>query len=394
MKVLFISPQPFFQERGTPIATLSVLKVLTKRTNPTISIDLACYHEGSSPELPNLKIHRIPNISYLNNVLPGPSLKKLLCDIFLFLIVIKLVWTHGRKHYQLIHAVEEAGFMAYLIKLFTGIPYIYDMDSCMSEQVVEKWVIAKHLKGLFQFFEKRLFRNSQQILAVCPQLVTYAESLGARNVSLLSDYSMLDEAQTPAIKSLREECGISSAEKIILYVGNLEFYQGIDLLLESFHLVASEIPDARLVIVGGAPEHVEAYQRKIQEWDSRPQVFLLGQRPLNYLASYLSEATILVSPRLKGNNTPMKIYSYLQSRRPLLATAIGSHTQVLDQEISELANASPESFSLAIKKLTQDSERRGKIAEAAFQHSKERYTFEAFARNLNFCYDFLQQKNT
>ena len=44
----------------------------------------------------------------------------------------------------------------------------------------------------------------------------------------------------------------------------------------------------------------------------------------------LLAADVLVSPRLKGLNTPMKIYSYLDSGSAVLATRLRTHTQVLD----------------------------------------------------------------
>ena len=60
------------------------------------------------------------------------------------------------------------------------------------------------------------------------------------------------------------------------------------------------------------------------------------------LASLLAQADVLVSPRTRGNNTPMKIYSYLDAGRAVLATDLPTHTQVLTPECARLAPADPD----------------------------------------------------
>ena len=47
-------------------------------------------------------------------------------------------------------------------------------------------------------------------------------------------------------------------------------------------------------------------------------------------------ADLLVSPRVKGENTPFKVYTFLASGRPLLATRIPTHTQLLDDDLAWL----------------------------------------------------------
>ena len=56
------------------------------------------------------------------------------------------------------------------------------------------------------------------------------------------------------------------------------------------------------------------------------------------VARLLGEADVLVSPRLKGLNTPMKIYSYLDSGTAVLATRLRTHTQVLDDRTAYLVD--------------------------------------------------------
>lgn len=68
----------------------------------------------------------------------------------------------------------------------------------------------------------------------------------------------------------------------------------------------------------------------------------LGAQPVALLSAvYLAQADILVSPRSKGSNTPMKLYSYLASGKPILATNLWTHTQVLTAASAVLTEPRP-----------------------------------------------------
>ena len=57
---------------------------------------------------------------------PGFSVKKVVCDVFMFVKCLRMV---RKNRYDLIHAVEESAFIAAAMQRLTGIPDCYDMDS-------------------------------------------------------------------------------------------------------------------------------------------------------------------------------------------------------------------------------------------------------------------------
>ena len=69
-----------------------------------------------------------------------------------------------------------------------------------------------------------------------------------------------------------------------------------------------------------------------------------GQRPAEEIPAFLDAADVLVSPRSTGTNTPLKIYQYLRSGRPIVATRLLTHTQVLDDDVAILTQATAEGF--------------------------------------------------
>ncbi|MEY3262161.1 MAG: hypothetical protein RLZZ620_1212 [Pseudomonadota bacterium] len=98
-------------------------------------------------------------------------------------------------------------------------------------------------------------------------------------------------------------------------------------------------------------------------------------------------ADIVVSPRVKGNNTPMKIYSYLHSGKALLATDLATHRQVLDEEISVLAPAEATGFAAGLRTLLDNPRLRKTIGENAQRRAEALYTLSAFETQLAALYD-------
>ena len=187
---------------------------------------------------------------------------------------------------------------------------------------------------------------------------------------------------------MKAELGINGL--LMMYVGNLESYQGIDLLLESFALVCKKTEHLDLVVIGGDAADIQKYRGKADFLRIGHKVHLLGPKPVESLAEYLSHADILVSPRIKGINTPLKIFSYLHSGKALLATDLPTHTQVLDNRAAMLAAPSPEDFSKAMLRLAEDEHLRTQLGISGRRLIEERYSYAIFRQTANSLFDWLK----
>ncbi len=128
--------------------------------------------------------------------------------------------------------------------------------------------------------------------------------------------------------------------------------------------------------------------------DITPKVHFLWPRPVNQLRQILVQADIVVSPRSKGSNTPMKLYSYLHSGTVCLLTDLASHTQVVSDDIALLARPDPEAFSEGMLKLVDDENLRLSLGAAAKLSIQRNNSFEVFARTANELFDWLSTKVT
>ena len=381
MKLLLLAPHPFFQERGTPIAVRLLASALGAHG---YEIDLLTYHVGEDIELPNVRILRTRALPWVRNVKPGFSLKKVACDL---LLLFKARSLAANNRYDAVHAVEEAAFIARSLQRSYGLPYVYDMDSSLAEQMLEKYPLLRPLARVLQFFEKKALRDSSGVIAVCRILEEKARRLAPGKPVLRLEDVPLPRAAAGARENLREKHAVSG--RIVMYVGNLEHYQGIGLLLESFRLLAATHADAYLVVIGGSPRDIARCTATAAGLGIATRVRFVGPRPPGQLFDFLAQADILVSPRVKGINTPMKIYSYLDSGVPVLATDLPTHTQVLDERLALLVRPDPAAMAAGLAKLLDDEGLRRELARNARERVKREYSREAFAEKLCAFYDGL-----
>jgi len=255
------------------------------------------------------------------------------------------------------------------------------MDSSLPMQLVERTPALAAVAPLLKWFETLAARRAFAVVAVCDALAEIARAAGARRVFVLRDVSLLASGGAPATDALAETNAkrLNVERPCLMYIGNLEPYQGIDLLLESFALLIKSAPRAFLAIIGGKEDLIEKYRRKNAAIGIAARVRFFGPRPLAGMAGLFAEADILVSPRVKGVNTPMKIYSYLQSGKPVLATNLPTHTQVLDVSTAMLAEPDPEQFAAAMLRLLENPGLGRQLAERAAALAEEKYSLRAYA---------------
>jgi glycosyltransferase involved in cell wall biosynthesis len=383
MKVLILAPQPFYQERGSPIAIDLLIRALTERGD---SVDVLTYHEGEDRNYRGSQILRIKLPIRIRGIRPGFSVKKLICDVFLFF---KFVVVMLKTRYDVVHAVEEGAFMALMVCPLRSTPFIYDMDSSMTAQIVDRFPRLKLLKSVMHFIESLPMRFATAVIPVCDMLADEVRKYRSDNILVLKDVSLMRNGSDTAVPQLREQYGLNG--KIAMYIGNLESYQGIDLMLESFVVARKAYPNVSLVVIGGADADIKRYRRMAAALGIADDVHFLGKRPVGHIGYYMTQADVLLSPRTQGVNTPMKVYSYLHSGTPVVATDLPTHTQVMNDEIAMLASPDANSFGTAIVTLLNDNALRKRLAQNAHHYIEEEHNYAVFQNRIWDLYKMLEQ---
>jgi len=336
MNVLMLAPEPFFQARGTPISVYFRLKALSTLGH---GVTLVTYPLGEDRAFPGLKILRVPNLLGLRSIKIGPSLVKIPLDALLlgraFLALV-------RGGHDLIFSHEEASlFGVWLSKLF-GKPHLYDMHSSLPQQL-ENFDFSRSplLKSLFERLERYVLRNSGAVIVICRDLERQVRDAGlGEKAVFLENYLDFDAPRPSAadIRSARRELAPRGG-KIVLYAGNFQPYQGIPLLLRAAARVRKT---AVFVLVGGSGRELEDMKTMAADLGIEKRTRFIERVPPDRIPLFIAAADVLVSPRLSGTNTPLKIYSFMKSGKPLVATDLWTHTQVVDSKTATLVAPNPE----------------------------------------------------
>jgi glycosyltransferase involved in cell wall biosynthesis len=138
------------------------------------------------------------------------------------------------------------------------------------------------------------------------------------------------------------------------------------------------VPGAQFLFMGGEPGEIERLKARAAALGSADRCFFSGKRPPSELPVFLSVADVLTSPRLTGENTPFKIYTYLASGKPVVATRIATHTQLLDNTTAFLVEPGPEGLAAGIRSALEHPDEARARAERGYalierDYSKERY---------------------
>lgn len=381
--MLLIAPQPFYADRGTPMNVLQLCRALTRAG---LRVDLATYPMGRPVQLPGLRIVRAPRVPGIRRVPIGFSWQKLVLDLGLALRVLALLL---RRRYRVVHAVEEAALMA-LPLTWLGVPLIYDLDSLLSDQLAYSGAVRN--RGVLAFarrLERTALRRARAAITVCASLTEAARALAPETPLFQIEDTPLPEALREPVpsrmKTLRREWDLGEGP-LVVYTGNLEGYQGIGLLIDAAERLRRRAPDLLCVLVGGDPEAVGALRREVAARGLDGCVRLVGPRPPEEMREWMGLADALVSPRLRGDNTPLKLYTYMASGVPIVATRRRTHTQVLDDATAFLCEPSPEALADAVHAvLDGPAEARSRAARARERLERD-FSFEAFERKLREAY--------
>jgi len=164
----------------------------------------------------------------------------------------------------------------------------------------------------------------------------------------------------------------------IMYAGTFEAYQGIDLLVDCAQRVVAGREDVIFLMVGGKPEQVMLYEERAKELGLSQSFLFTGIRPPEEVPAFIRLSDILLSPRTRGTNTPLKIYSYLQSAKAIVATDLYTHTQVLNHNVSVLADPTAEAFAEGIISVLDDAQLAESLGKRAREMFEADYTFQAY----------------
>ncbi|HVH26521.1 MAG TPA: glycosyltransferase family 4 protein [Vicinamibacterales bacterium] len=379
MRILMIAPEPFFEPRGTPFSEFHRIRALTTLGH---QVDLVTYPFGRDVSMPGLRIFRAFRPPFVNRVKIGPSFAKVPLDILLVLTTLRRALAAPEGGYDVIHSHEEGGVIGVALAAAMRIPHLYDMHSSLPQQLTNfAFSGSRALGQIFAVAERLMIRRSRVVIVICPSLAETVRTIDpqARVVLIENAPGSSESEPTPEqAAAVRRSLGVDAVTPLVLYTGTFEAYQGLELLFGAMAVVKAARGDARLVLAGGQPDQVAQARDLARAAGVESVTLFAGERPAEEIPAYLLAADVLVSPRSRGTNTPLKIYQYLRSGKPIVATRLLTHTQVLSDDTAVLTAATANAFGDGIVTVLHDPARAAALGRRARLLAETKYSYDAY----------------
>lgn len=183
----------------------------------------------------------------------------------------------------------------------------------------------------------------------------------------------------------RKQLGLSENKKIIIYTGHLYGWKGVYTLAESAKLLSS---DYEVIFVGGTDKDVSTFRQKYGSFET---IKIVGHVKHSLIPVWQKAGDILILPNTAKERisafytSPMKLFEYMASRRPIIATDIPSIREILNNKNAIIVEAdNPEKMKQTIVEAFEQEHQSQTLAERAFEDVANHTWHKRADRVINF----------
>ena len=194
------------------------------------------------------------------------------------------------------------------------------------------------LKQLTKKCEKFVTSNVSKVLCSARPLIDYTIEMGAKEKNV--EYFPLGfDPQTfkPMAKDqhLAHKLGISDNDKVILFVGTIYEFSGLENIIQNFEIIKSKIKDIKFLIVGGG-ESFRKIKSLVNKKNLKSDVILTNFKPQHEIPKFISLADVCINSfeinKTTDSIVPIKILEYLACGKPVLSTPLKGTIALLPKE--------------------------------------------------------------
>lgn len=389
IRVLMIAPTPFFADRGCHVKILEEVRALSRRN---IDVKVVTYHIGR--DIKDIDIERIINIPWYKKLEAGPSIHKYYLDLLLAFKAIKVA---VRFKPDIIHAhLHEGVFAGKIVQLFIRKPLIADYQGSMVAEMLDHGFMKR--KSLSFRFNSWLERTVNK----WPQKIIFSSS-GAKefflanfNVSPEKVVSFVEGTNTDEFhpgydtSQLREKLNLPKDKKIVIYLGVLTRYQGIDILVDSIDEVKHRFSKVHFLIVGFP--NLEYYIELAQKLGVCDSVTFTGRVNHEDVPVYLNLGDIGVSLKLSRTEANGKLFGYMAVGLPCLVFDTKTNREILGDTGIYAEYNSKKSFVDKLVFLLENEKIAKEYGKMAMLRVLEKYTWDNTFSNFIDIYKGVLQK--
>lgn len=376
-----IAPTPFFADRGCHVRIYEQIRSLQKLGNRG---NICTYHNGKN--IAGLNIYRIINIPWYKKLEPGPSYHKFYLD---FLLLLKSLYIARRIKPDIIHChLHEGAAIGYVLSKILQIPLLFDYQGSLTAELKAHDFLREdglYFKILYKA-EKIIDNLAGIVVAPTNSMIKrLREEFGVKNIYLMPDGVDTDNFRPDIVSdNLRKRLKIPLNKKIIVYLGILTKYQGVDCLLKAIPEVIQKVNSVHFLIMGYP--NLDKYKKMAKKLGIANDVTFTGRIDYRTATKYLNLGDIAVGPKLGETEADGKIYNYMACGLPIVASDTQVHREILGDTAIFAEVNNPASLAKAIIKLLVDKNLAKELGIKARQRAVEKFSWDNVEKKLEKIY--------
>jgi glycosyltransferase involved in cell wall biosynthesis len=278
-------------------------------------------------------------------------------------------------------------WIAFALSKLTGVPFVFDMQGSFTGEIVAHGYAKTESAffALLRWIERRTLHLGM-VVTQSQQMVDDAiRDFGVRPDRIIHTYDGVDtEEFRPGLDAddLREQLKLPADKQIVVFVGLLKPYQGVDSLLDAIKLLVEEqrYTGAHFLIMGFPDE--DKYTARAAEMGIGAYCTVPGKINYKLLPRYLALGNVAVAPKLSPTEGDGKIYNYLANGLPIVAYDRPASKEILGDLAfyAELGNA--RSLAEALHAALTDTARATSLGRMGRELAVSKYSWLAVAQRL------------
>ncbi|MBU1751007.1 MAG: glycosyltransferase family 4 protein [Chloroflexi bacterium] len=373
-RVAMVSASPFPTLGGSQVFTRQLAEALAARGH---TVHLVTYHlAGAAPPVA-LPVHRIPPVPGYTKLGAGPSWAKPFLDL---LLAGRLLQVVRREHVQVIHAHNmEALACGLLVRPWTGVPVVYHGHNILEQELPAYFqhpLLRRLARGLGRMADANLPRRADAVLVLTAHAADVLRDRGVPAARLHLIPPGIDCPPVPVPP------GMPGAR--VVYAGNLDPYQDMELLLHAWPLVQAARPDATLTLISASFPRRWA-QLAAASGPVPGLQFVLG-RDFDQVWDAIGAADVVVCPRTSQDGFPIKLLNYMAAGRPIVVSAGSAHGLTHGETAYVVPNGDGPAFAAGIVALLNDPALARRLGAAAHQLACARHAWDLIAGQVEIIY--------
>jgi len=269
------------------------------------------------------------------------------------------------------------------------IKLVFEINGLYADELAVEKRRGRFIRRPVEFLETFATKRATAIVAVTQGIKNelIRKGIDGRKIQVIengANIEMFSSIGGTVISELRSKLGIRNDDQVVIFVGQLYAWQGVEHFIESMSLVLEQCSNTQFLIVGDG-QVKEVLVELAEQVGVSASVIFTGMVPYQEVPLYINAGDVCVVPKklLKGGYSPLKLYEYMACEKPVVATRTSGFELLEENNAGLLVNPeNSQEFAQAIIKLLQNPELRKRMGENGRRYVVENRTWESVARKV------------